>query len=58
MEVNLSTLANGLRVVSVERPQTETVSVGIWVHTGSACETLDMNGISHFLEHMVFKGTQ
>ncbi|MBR6355596.1 MAG: insulinase family protein [Alphaproteobacteria bacterium] len=57
MEVNLTTLANGLRVVSVERPQTETVSVGIWVHTGSAYETPDMNGISHFLEHMVFKGS-
>ena len=57
MEVNVTTLANGLRVLSVERPQTETVSVGIWVHTGSAYETLDMNGISHFLEHMVFKGS-
>lgn len=58
MEINLTTLTNGLRVVSVERPQTETVSVGIWVNTGSACERLDNNGISHFLEHMVFKGTQ
>ena len=58
MELNLTTLANGLRVVSVERPQTETVSVGIWVNTGSAYERLDNNGISHFLEHMVFKGTQ
>lgn len=57
MQVNISTLANGLRVVSVERPQTETVSVGIWVNTGSACETPEMNGISHFVEHMVFKGT-
>ena len=58
MDVNLTTLANGLRVVSVERPQTETVSVGIWTNTGSACEKLQNNGISHFLEHMVFKGTQ
>ncbi|MBR1825017.1 MAG: insulinase family protein [Alphaproteobacteria bacterium] len=58
MEVNLTTLANGLRVISVERPQTETVSVGIWVNTGSAYETPEMNGISHFLEHMVFKGSQ
>ncbi len=57
MEVNVTTLTNGLRVLSVERPQTETVSVGIWVHTGSAYETPDMNGISHFLEHMVFKGS-
>lgn len=58
MDVNLTTLSNGLRVVSVERPQTETVSVGIWINTGSACEKLNNNGISHFLEHMVFKGTQ
>ena len=58
MQVNLTTLANGLRVASVERPQTETVSVGIWVNTGSACERLENNSISHFVEHMVFKGTQ
>ncbi|MBQ7633333.1 MAG: insulinase family protein [Alphaproteobacteria bacterium] len=58
MEINVSILANGLRVISVERPQTETVSVGIWVNTGSACERIDNNGISHFLEHMVFKGTK
>ena len=58
MEVNLTTLKNGLRVVTAERPQTETVSLGIWVNTGSACETPDRNGISHFVEHMVFKGTK
>lgn len=58
MQVNLTTLRNGLRVVTVARPQTETVSLGIWVNTGSACESADINGISHFVEHMVFKGTQ
>lgn len=58
MQVNLTTLSNGLRVLTVERPQTETVSLGIWVNTGSAYETEDINGISHFIEHMVFKGTQ
>lgn len=57
MQVNLTALKNGLRVVTVERPQTETVSLGIWVNTGSAYETADINGISHFVEHMVFKGT-
>ena len=57
MQVDLTTLKNGLRVVTVARPQTETVSLGIWVNTGSACETADINGISHFVEHMVFKGT-
>ena len=49
MEVNFTTLKNGLRVVTAERPQTETVSLGIWVNTGSACETQDRNGISHFV---------
>ncbi|MBR1601116.1 MAG: insulinase family protein [Alphaproteobacteria bacterium] len=58
MQVNLTTLKNGLRVATVERPQTETVSLGIWTNTGSAYETTDVNGISHFVEHMVFKGTQ
>lgn len=58
MQVNLTTLKNGLRVATVERPQTESVSLGIWVHTGSAFETAEDNGISHFIEHMVFKGTK
>lgn len=58
MQVNLSRLENGLRIATVERPQTETVSLGIWVNTGSAYETVDINGISHFVEHMVFKGTR
>lgn len=58
MEINVTVLANGLRVLSVERPQTETVSVGIWVNTGSAYENIENNGISHFVEHMVFKGTK
>lgn len=53
----ISVLANGLRVASIEYPQYETVSLGIWVKTGSAYESADLNGISHFLEHMVFKGT-
>ena len=58
MKVNLTALKNGLRVATVERPQTETVSLGIWTNTGSAFETADVNGISHFVEHMVFKGTE
>lgn len=58
MQVDLTTLKNGLRVVTVARPQTETVSLGIWINTGSAYESSDINGISHFVEHMVFKGTQ
>ena len=57
MDVNITTLQNGLRIATVERPQVESVSLGIWINTGSAYETPDNNGISHFIEHMVFKGT-
>ena len=58
MEIKQSVLKNGLRVISAPRPQIESVSLGIWVNTGSAEETLEDNGISHFIEHMVFKGTK
>lgn len=58
MQTKQTTLSNGLRIVTSERPQNETVSLGIWVNTGSAYETEDINGISHFVEHMVFKGTK
>lgn len=58
MEIRQTTLKNGLRIITAERPQIETVSLGIWVNTGAACETKEDNGISHFIEHMVFKGTK
>ena len=58
MHTNITTLKNGLRIVTMERPEVETVSLGIWVKTGSAYETKANNGISHFLEHMSFKGTK
>ena len=57
MNSQITTLSNGLRIITSERPQLETVSLGIWVRTGSAYETKQNNGISHFLEHMSFKGT-
>ncbi|MBR4105743.1 MAG: insulinase family protein [Alphaproteobacteria bacterium] len=57
MNTKISTLNNGLRIITQERPNLETVSIGIWVKTGSACENEHNNGISHFLEHMSFKGT-
>ena len=50
-------LPNGLRIVGERLPYLRTVSVGIWHHTGSAMERPEENGLSHFLEHMVFKGT-
>ena len=54
----ITTLKNGLRVATLYYPQFETVSLGVWVNTGSAYETAELNGISHFLEHMVFKGSK
>ncbi|WP_200411158.1 M16 family metallopeptidase [Virgibacillus salexigens] len=49
---------NGLRVVLERVPAVRSVTIGIWVLTGSRNETEENNGISHFLEHMFFKGTK
>lgn len=57
MSIDLSRLANGLTVVSHARADVETVSLGIWVGTGSRHESLSEHGVAHFLEHMAFKGT-
>ncbi|CAG7602476.1 putative zinc protease [Paenibacillus solanacearum] len=51
------TLNNGLRVVLEKIPTCRSVAFGIWVKTGSRNETALNNGISHFIEHMLFKGT-
>ncbi|MBH5316589.1 insulinase family protein [Paenibacillus sp. GSMTC-2017] len=56
--MNKYTLSNGLRVVVEYIPTVRSVSFGIWVKTGSRNETKDNNGISHFIEHMLFKGTE
>jgi predicted Zn-dependent peptidase len=50
-------LPNGLTVISEEMDHLRSVSIGIWVKTGSRDEHLEWNGISHFIEHMLFKGT-
>ena len=57
MTVRLTTLENGLRVATDTMDTVETVTLGAWVETGSRDEPAELNGISHFLEHMVFKGT-
>jgi len=51
-------LKNGLRVITIPMKNTKTVSVLALIGTGSKYETKDINGISHFLEHMFFKGTK
>lgn len=52
------TLPNGLRVIGERLPYLRSVSVGVWLRVGSMMETPQENGLSHFLEHMVFKGTE
>jgi predicted Zn-dependent peptidase len=51
-------LPNGLTILTEEMPHIRSVSIGIWVKTGSRHEDPEYNGISHFVEHMVFKGTK
>jgi predicted Zn-dependent peptidase len=58
MSKKIITLPNGLRVATDEMHDVETVSVGVFVNTGSRNEKPAINGISHFLEHMAFKGTK
>ncbi len=51
-------LDNGIRVLSEEMPNARSVSLGFWVENGSRHETREQNGISHFIEHLFFKGTE
>lgn len=53
-----SVLKNGIRVVSEEHAGSRAVSIGIWIFSGSRDEKPEVAGVSHFLEHMVFKGTK
>ena len=54
----LTKLPNGVRIASVEMPHMKTVSVGIWAAVGGRHEPKALCGISHFLEHLMFKGTK
>jgi predicted Zn-dependent peptidase len=58
VNVALSNLDNGLRVVAATLPHVDSVAVGIWVHTGSRHEPARLAGASHFIEHLLFKGTR
>jgi predicted Zn-dependent peptidase len=57
-EIRRTVLANGVRVVTEAMPHVRSVSAGIWISTGSRLEAPHENGICHFIEHMLFKGTQ
>lgn len=56
--IKLTTLDNGLRIITKSMKGFESISMGYWVEAGGVCEDKTNCGISHFLEHMAFKGTK
>jgi predicted Zn-dependent peptidase len=57
-KVKKEVLSNGLTIITEPMPAVHSVSIGIWLRTGSRHERESENGISHFIEHMLFKGTK
>ena len=57
MTVDKTTLKNGIRIVSKTMPHARSVSMGVWVNVGARDESELESGLSHFIEHMIFKGT-
>ena len=57
MEFKRKELSNGLNIIGELNPNAKSAAVGFFVKTGARDETMDINGVSHFLEHMMFKGT-
>jgi len=56
--IKKTTLHNGIRVISERIPYASSVSLGIWVANGSRHERRELNGVAHFIEHLLFKGTE
>ncbi|ANA40412.1 MULTISPECIES: M16 family metallopeptidase [Geobacter] len=56
--VNKTILDNGVRIISEYMPHVHSVSIGIWVANGSRHERREHNGVAHFIEHLMFKGTE
>src|SRR5256885_16259787 len=56
-EVQSTKLANGISVLTEHMPRLRSITSGIWVRRGSRHESRELNGICHFIEHAVFKGT-
>ncbi|HEV2688255.1 MAG TPA: pitrilysin family protein [Bryobacteraceae bacterium] len=57
-DIQTTTLPNGVRVITEQMDHVRSVSLGVWIATGSRRESQEENGITHFIEHMVFKGTK
>ena len=58
MQYKLSKLSNGTRLATFEMPHMRSVALGIWAGVGGRFETRKMSGVSHFIEHLIFKGTK
>lgn len=56
-DIEVTELRNGVRVITEQMPHVRSVSVGLWIASGSRRELPEQNGITHFIEHMLFKGT-
>lgn len=56
--INKSILDSGIRVITEQMPHAHSVSIGIWVANGSRHELPGLNGVAHFIEHLMFKGTE
>lgn len=56
--VNHTTLPNGVKILTKSMPSMHSVSMGVWVNAGARDENEAESGLSHFIEHMIFKGTQ
>jgi predicted Zn-dependent peptidase len=56
--IKKTVLHNGIRVISEKIPHAHSVTIGIWVARGSRSEQADLAGVSHFIEHLLFKGTE
>ncbi len=57
MDYKKYTLPNGLRIITIPMPSSESVTLTVWAHVGSRYEESKNAGLSHFLEHIVFKGS-
>ena len=55
--INKTVLGNGVRIVTEKVPAVHSVTIGVWVKTGSRHENGSESGLAHFIEHMLFKGT-
>ena len=57
-EVHKTVLNNGIRIVTQKMPHFHSISMGVWVNVGAREESPEESGLSHFIEHMIFKGTK